>query len=257
MKLAFAEYGEGPPLVILHGLFGSGRNWAGIAKKLAAHWRVLTVDLRNHGLSPWDADMNYPVMAEDVLALIEAEGLERPVLLGHSMGGKTAMTAALIDPDAIGALIVADIAPVPYGHSHEPYVAALRAIDLANVKRRGDADVALRDAVAEAGLRGFLLHNLVFEDEGPRWRLNLDAIDRNMEALTDFPDRPAGAPYTGPSLFVVGADSDYVRPDHHATIRRLFPKASILLIAGAGHWLHAEKPAEFLELVSGFLTGLD
>jgi pimeloyl-ACP methyl ester carboxylesterase len=257
MKLAFADYGEGPPLVILHGLFGSGRNWTSIAKKLASNWRVLAVDLRNHGASPWDAEMNYAVMAEDVLALIEAEKLERPVLLGHSMGGKTAMMAALTNPGAIGAMIVADIAPVSYGHSHDSFVDALRAVDLAAVKRRGDADEVLRDAVPEAGLRGFLLHNLVFEDEGPRWRLNLDAIDRNMAALTDFPEPLAAGTYTGPSMFVVGAKSDYVQPDHHATIRRYFPQASILLIADAGHWLHAERPAEFLDLVSRFLTGLD
>jgi len=257
MKLSFADYGKGPPLVILHGLFGSGRNWAGIAKKLAENWRVLAVDLRNHGASPWDAAMDYAVMAEDVLALIEAEKLDRPVLLGHSMGGKAAMVAALTDPGAIGALIVADIAPVAYGHSHEPYIDALRSIDLAAVKRRGDADEALRDAVPEAGLRGFLLHNLVFEDAGPRWRVNLDAIDRNMDALTGFPDLPAGLAYDGPSLFMVGAKSDYVRPNHHAAIRRLFPKASIILIPDAGHWLHAEKPAAFLDRVSVFLTGLD
>lgn len=256
MKLAFAEFGEGPPLIILHGLFGSGRNWAAIAKQLAANWRVLTVDLRNHGASPWDTDMNYTLMAEDVLALIETEKLESPVLLGHSMGGKTAMMAALIGPDAIGALVVADIAPVSYGHSHDPYVEAMRSIDLATVKRRGDADAALKDTVPEAGLRGFLLHNLAFEDEGPRWRLNLDAIDRNMEALTDFPALSETVAYAGPSMFVVGAKSDYVRPDHHATIRRYFPASSILVIADAGHWLHAEKPAEFIDTVAGFLTGL-
>ena len=201
--------------------------------------------------------MNYAVMADDVLALIEAEKLEKPVLLGHSMGGKAAMVVALTDPGAIGALIVADIAPVSYGRGHEPYVDALRSIDLAAVTRRGDADAALRDAVPDAALRGFLLHNLTFGDEGPRWRLNLDAIDGNMDALTDFPDRSAAGVYTGPSMFVVGAKSDYVQPDHHATIRRLLPEASILLIAGAGHWLHAEKPAEFLDLVSQFLTGLE
>ena len=257
MKLFSAEFGEGPPLIILHGLFGSGRNWASIAKKLSDNWRVLTVDLRNHGASPWDAEMNYALMAEDVLALIEAEKLERPVVLGHSMGGKTAMMAALIEPSAIGALIVADIAPISYGRSHDPYVEAMQSVDLATVKRRGEADEALRAAVPEAGLRGFLLHNLVFEDEGPRWRLNLEAIDRNLEALSDFPDPSTGGVYSGPSMFIAGANSNYIQPDHHATIRRLFPEASILLIAGAGHWLHAEKPAEFLELVTGFLGGLE
>jgi pimeloyl-ACP methyl ester carboxylesterase len=256
MKLAFADYGEGPPLIILHGLFGSGRNWTSIAKKLSLNWRVLTVDLRNHGASPWNAEMNYAVMADDVLTLIEAENLDKPVLLGHSMGGKCAMMVALTDPNAVGAMIAADIAPVSYGHSHESYVDALQAIDLAAVKRRADADAALRQAVPDAALRGFLLHNLAFEDAGPRWRLNLDALDRNMDALTGFPEPAQGDVYTGPSMFVVGAKSDYVRPDHHAAIRRLFPQASILLIADAGHWLHAEKPAEFFDLVSKFLTNL-
>ena len=257
MKLAFTEYGEGRPLVILHGLFGSGRNWAGIAKKLAPSWRVLTVDLRNHGASPWDAAMTYSEMAQDVLDLIEAEALEQPVLLGHSMGGKAAMVAALTDPDAIGALIVADIAPVSYDHSNEPYVDAMRSIDLTTVKRRGDADAALAKVVPEPGLRGFLLHNLVLEGEGPRWRLNLDVIGASIPSLTGFPDPVAGAAYPGPSLFVAGEKSDYVRSDHHVVIRDLFPAASIQSIPGAGHWLHAEKPAEFLDLVTDFLTGLD
>jgi len=196
-------------------------------------------------------------MAQDVLDLIAAEKLERPVVFGHSMRGKTAMVAALTDPSAIGALVVADIAPVSYGHNHDPYVDAMQSIDLGAVKRRGDADEALRATVTDVGLRGFLLHNLVFEDEGPRWRLNLDAIGRNMNALTDFPDQSTRGSYTGPSMFVAGANSNYIQPDHHATIRRLFPEASILLIAGAGHWLHAEKPAEFLELVTGFLTDFE
>lgn len=256
MKLAYTGYGDGPPLVILHGLFGSGRNWAGIAKKLSENWRVLAVDLRNHGASPWDTEMNYGVMAEDVLALVEAEQLEKPVLLGHSMGGKVAMVAAMTDPAALGAMIVADIAPVSYGHSHDSFVTALRSIDLATVKRRVDADEILRESVPEAGLRGFLLHNLIFEDDGPRWQVNIDAIDHNMDALTDFPGEVGAGSYSGPSMFVVGANSDYVTPDHHATIRRLFPEASILVMADAGHWLHAEKPAEFLDLVSNFLTTL-
>lgn len=256
MKLSSAAYGEGPPLVILHGLFGSGRNWTSIAKALGASWRVLVVDLRNHGASPWHAEMNYAVMAEDVLTFIRTEKLERPVVLGHSMGGKAAMMAALTEPDAVGALIAADIAPVAYEHSHEPFIDALRAIDLAAVKRRGDADESLRDAVPESALRGFLLQNLVFEDAGPRWRVNLDAIDRNMAALTGFPDLSAGLAYAGPSLFIVGARSDYVRPDHHQRIRQLFPQASIIMITDAGHWLHAEKPAEFIDQVTRFLTGL-
>lgn len=256
MNLSYTAYGDGPPLLILHGLFGSGRNWTSIAKNLAENRRVLTIDLRNHGDSPWDDEMTYAAMADDLLRLIDAEKLEKPVVLGHSMGGKAAMVAALTDPGAIGALIVADIAPVAYGHSHDPYVDAMRALDLSTVQRRGDADTALAEAVPDAGIRGFLLHNLVFEEAGARWRLNLDAIADNMAALTDFPIPPASNVFSGPSMFVVGAKSDYVRPDHHAAIRQYFPASSILVIADAGHWLHAEKPAEFIDTVADFLTGL-
>ena len=256
MKLSYTAFGDGPPLMILHGLFGSGRNWTSIAKKLAETRKVLTVDLRNHGDSPWDDEMTYAAMADDILGLIDAEKLERPVVLGHSMGGKAAMVAALADPDAIGALIVADIAPVAYGHSHDSFVDAMRAVDLSTVQRRGDADGLLAEAVPEAGIRGFLLHNLVLEESGARWRLNLEAIADNMAALIDFPLPEAGGVFSGPSMFAVGAKSDYVRPDHHAAIRQYFPNASILMIADAGHWLHAEKPAEFIGTVTEFLTGL-
>lgn len=256
MKLSFTAYGDGPPLLILHGLFGSGRNWTSIAKKLAESRKVLTVDLRNHGESPWHDEMTYAAMADDVLRLIEQEQLEKPVVLGHSMGGKAAMVAALSNPDAIGELIVADIAPVAYGHSHDSYVDAMRAIDLTSIQRRGDADAALEDAVPEAGIRGFLLHNLVLGNEGARWRPNLEAIADNMPALTDFPIPPASDVFSGPSMFVVGAKSDYVQPEHHATIRQYFPAASILMIADAGHWLHAEKPSQFIDTVASFLTDL-
>jgi pimeloyl-ACP methyl ester carboxylesterase len=256
MRLSYTAYGDGPPLLILHGLFGSGRNWTSIAKKLADGRRVLTVDLRNHGDSPWSGDMTYTAMAVDVLRLIEAEKLEKPVVLGHSMGGKAAMVVAMSEPDAIGSLVVADIAPVAYAHSHDSYVDAMLAIDLTAIRRRGDADAALADAVPDAGIRGFLLHNLVLDESGARWRLNLEAITENMTALTDFPIPPANDVFPGPALFVVGAKSDYVQPDHHAAIRRYFPKSSILMIADAGHWLHAEKPAEFIATVAEFLAGL-
>lgn len=256
MNLSYTAYGDGPPLLILHGLFGSGRNWTSIAKKLAESRKVMTVDLRNHGESPWDDEMNYAAMADDVLRLIEKEKLDKPVVLGHSMGGKTAMVAAISEPDAIGALIVADIAPVSYGHSHDPYVEAMQTLDLSTVQRRGEADTALSIAIPDKGIRGFLLHNLMFEEQGPRWQLNLEAIADNMPALTDFPIPATEEIFAGPSMFVVGAKSDYVQPDHHASIRQYFPAASILMIAGAGHWLHAEKPAEFIETVATFLTGL-
>jgi pimeloyl-ACP methyl ester carboxylesterase len=256
MKLSFAGYGEGPPLLILHGLFGSGRNWTAIARALAERWRVLAVDLRNHGASPWDAVMDYRTMAGDVLQLIETEGLDPPVVLGHSMGGKTAMAAALSAPGSVRALIVADIAPVAYARSHEAYVDVMRGIDLATITRRAEADAALRGAVPEEGVRGFLLQNLLFEDGKARWRLNLDAIADNMGALVDFPWSPGAVHYGGPTLFVAGAASPYVAPSHHDAIRGFFPMADIEVIAGAGHWVHAEKSAEFLKVVDEFLAGI-
>jgi pimeloyl-ACP methyl ester carboxylesterase len=257
MKLSCAEFGDGPPLLILHGLFGSGRNWTSIARKLAETRRVLAVDLRNHGASPWDPAMDYPTMAADVLELIEEKALDRPVVLGHSMGGKTAMAAALAAPRAVGALIVADIAPVAYRHGNAAYVAAMRAIDLSRVERRGDADEALRDAVPEAGVRGFLLQNLVFGEDRPRWQLNLDAIAASMDRLIDFPYAAGEARYGGPALFIAGGASGYVRPEHREAIRAFFPAANIETIAGAGHWPHAEKPREFLEIATRFLAAIE
>jgi len=256
MELSFTAYGEGAPLAILHGLFGSGRNWTAIAKKLAESRRVLAVDLRNHGASPWDPSMDYATMAADVLALIGRQRLDRPVVLGHSMGGKTAMAAALAAPDAIGALIVADIAPVPYRHGNAAYVDAMRRLDLSKIARRGDADEALRDAVPEPGVRGFLLQNLVFGDGGPRWQLNLEIIAASMERLIGFPFTPGEARYGGPTLFIAGGASDYVGPGHRDAIRAFFPAARIETIDGAGHWLHAEKPKEFIKIATRFLAGL-
>ncbi len=256
MNLAYTEFGDGPPLLILHGLFGSGRNWTTIAKKLAEDRRVLTVDLRNHGASPWNPVMDYPAMAADVLALIDREGFDRPVVLGHSMGGKTAMAAALTAPEAVGALIVADIAPVTYQHSNAAYVEAMRAIDLSRIERRADADDALKKSVPETGVRGFLLQNLVFGDGGPRWQLNLDAIAESMDRLIDFPFGAGEAVYDGPTQFIAGGASDYVRQSHHDAIRAFFPEATIETIDGAGHWLHAEKPQEFLDIATRFLAGL-
>lgn len=257
MKLSVTEYGEGPPLAILHGLYGSSRNWATVAKRLSARWRVLCLDLRNHGASPWADGMAYPAMAEDVLETLAAVGVtEPPVLLGHSMGGKTAMTAALTRPGALRALVVVDIAPMAYGHSHEGYIAAMRALDLSEVARRAEADEALAAAVPEPGVRAFLLQNLVFGDGAARWRLNLDAIEAAMGDLTGFPFAPGAARYEGPALFVAGGESAYVDEASARAIRGFFPNARIETVAGAGHWVHAEAPAAFMAALEGFLDGL-
>lgn len=250
MKLPHTATGDGPSIVILHGLFGSSRNWAGIAKILSATRRVYTLDARNHGESPWADSMAYAEMAADVAEFLAAEGIQRPVVMGHSMGGKTAMTLALGHGALVGGLVVADIAPVGHDVRFTGHVEAMRALDLATVARRADADSALADAVPEAGVRGFLLHNLATEDGGYRWRLNLDAIAANAEALAGF---DADGSFDGPAVFIRGAESDYIQPAHHEVIHRLFPAAEIHDIPGAGHWLHADQPEAFVACLRAFL----
>jgi pimeloyl-ACP methyl ester carboxylesterase len=254
LRLAATAYGEGAPLAILHGLFGSGRNWAGIAQRLAGRHRVVALDLRNHGASPWAETMDYAAMAEDVRTTMQALGYPRFALLGHSMGGKTAMLAALRHGAEVERLVVVDIAPVAYAPRHRHLVEAMRALDLAGTRRRAEADARLAAAVPDAAERAFLLQNLVFDEAGPHWRLNLPAIDREMPVLAGFPEQPAGTSYAGPSLFVAGGRSGYLRPEHAPAIRALFPAADIIRIEAAGHWVHAEQPEAFLGIVGPFLA---
>lgn len=253
LELSFAETGAGPPLVILHGLFGSNRNWASLARQLGDSHRVFTLDLRNHGQSPWAETMTYREMAGDVAAFLVGHGLEGATVMGHSMGGKTAMLLALEEGDLVGRLIVVDIAPVAYGHSHLPYIEAMQAVDLSAAARRGEVDRALRDAVPDPGLRGFLLHNLASEAGRIRWRINLAALGDNMDELIGYPNDLEGLSYNGATLFLSGAGSDYVQADYHPRIGALFPAAEIDTIAGAGHWVHAEQPQAFLARLQAFL----
>ncbi len=253
LKLAYDVTGAGPPLVILHGLFGSARNWRAIAAGLAGRHRVFSLDLRNHGDSPWSDEMSYEAMAEDVCAVLEAKGIAGAAVMGHSMGGKAAMTLALARPEAIGALIVVDVAPVTRPPELRAYARAMAAIDLAQVSRRAEADRLLAASVEDRRVRGFLMQNLVMRDGRPAWRLNLDAIDREMEVIGGFPEHLLERRYDGPTHFITGAESDYVRPEHRELILRLFPKTTLSVIGGAGHWLHAEKPDSFLRAVQRFL----
>jgi len=207
-KLHFNDFGdgaqEGPAIVVLHGLFGSGRNWSSFAKHFSATRRVLTVDLRNHGSSPWDDDMTYPAMADDILELIAVEGLDKPVLLGHSMGGKVAMMAALLQPDLLAGLILVDIAPVTYSHSHAGLVAMMQALDIAGYTRRSEADTDLAKSIDDVTLRGFLLHNLLFEENVPRWQINLDVIPPSMPGLIKFPFETGSRQFIGPVTLIGG-----------------------------------------------------
>jgi pimeloyl-ACP methyl ester carboxylesterase len=254
VELVFDERGAGPPLVVLHGLFGAKRNWATIAKALAPHHRVLTVDLRNHGASPWDAVHDYPALAGDVARFIHTHVGGPAAVLGHSMGGKAAMVLALEEPGLVERLVVVDIPPAPSRTSLIDALRAIQQVPLAACTRRGEVDAALAESIADPAVRAFLVQNVTAGPNGLAWAMNLDAIAHNFPAIVGFPDVPAGLTFSGPTLFVVGERSDYVRPEHHAAIHRLFPAATIQVVTGAGHWVHAEAPDAFLAVVSGFLS---
>ena len=224
-----------------------------IAKRLAQKNRVETLDLRNHGASPWADGMTYPLMASDVRAHIERTALGPVTVVGHSMGGKAAMRFALEAPSLVARLVIVDIAPVDYDHSTGEYVEALRRLDLLGLSSRNDVDALLAEDVPEPGIRAFLLQNLLRESGGFRWRANLDVLSKAMPDLMAFPIRPHDQ-YRGPTLFLAGANSDYVRPSYRDAIKTLFPSADIRMIADAGHWVHAEQPAAFLAHLQDFLN---
>ncbi len=251
LTLAYKEFGAGSPIVILHGLFGSARNWQAIAKRLATRHHVYTLDLRNHGASPWADSMSYLDMAGDVAAFVEVRALTPVTVLGHSMGGKVAMALALSQPALVRRLVVADVAPVIYAHSFLPYVQAMRDLNLAGMARRDQADAALSEQVPDAATRMLLLQNLILHDRHFDWRINLPALAGAASELLGFPQF-SDARYEGHALFVHGERSAYVAPAHHALIRQLFPQAEIAPVAEAGHWLHVDQPARFLEAVQGF-----
>lgn len=254
LELAHTEYGEaGPPVVILHGLLGSNRNWATIAKRLADGHRVFGLDLRNHGGSPWSDVMSYEAMADDLGAFIDRRGLGPAAVVGHSMGGKVAMHFALTRPEQVARLVVVDIAPVRYEHGFEAFIEAMRRVDLGRTDRRAEVERMLAAWIPDVGVRHFLLQNLVRHEESFAWRPNLDALAARMEEILGFP--AAGARlYEGPTLFIVGERSHYVRPEHRREITRLFPRAEVTTIAQAGHWVHAEQPQAFLAHLQAFLT---
>jgi esterase len=250
MMLYAIERGEGPPLVLLHGLFGQAGNFGAVQRELAQRFRVLALDLRNHGESPHAGGMDYPTMATDVLETLRAHDALPCALAGHSMGGKAAMALALTSPGAVARLLVADVAPVSYGHGLRRYVDAMRAIPLAPGLTRAAADAALAGAVPDAAMRGFLLQNLRF-GERPSWRLGLDEIAAAMPDIEGWPELTGR--YDGPALFIGGARSDYIRPEHRPAIRALFPNARFVTLKDAGHWLHADNPAGFVAVVEAFL----
>ncbi|MCP4391581.1 MAG: alpha/beta fold hydrolase [Gammaproteobacteria bacterium] len=252
-ELSYTRSGAGQPLVVLHGLFGSGKNWQSHRRHFGSQFEVFNVDLRNHGESFHSDDMNYPVMADDVATLLQSLNLANCNMLGHSMGGKVAMTLAVNYPVLLDRLVVADIAPVSYFHHYDDLIEPILALPLSTIESRSQADQLLRQNIPEDQLRAFLLQNLVREPDGWRWRVNWRAIQRDMEFLTGFDDLRDGWRIDLPTLFIRGARSDYIGDAEIDVINRHFGQAGFATIEDAGHWLHAEKPEIFARLVLEFL----
>jgi len=246
LNLACESTGSGPPLVVLHGLFGSSGNWRGIARELAATHSVHCVDLRNHGASPWADSMGYIEMADDVLQLIITLRLDRPAVMGHSMGGKAAMALALRQPEAVSRLVVVDIAPVPYADTLTPFAEAMRSVDVVAAASRAEVQRRLQDSAPDPGVVPFLMQNLVVRNDHFDWRLNLLAISTAMPQLSSFPSELLGAHFAGPVRVIAGEKSDYVAQRNGAAFRPMFDDLEVDVVADAGHWVHADRPTAFL-----------
>jgi esterase len=254
LDLAFDEFGSGgPPVLILHGLYGSGTNWRSPARRLAASAHVFTVDLRNHGRSPWADTMGYADMAADVARLIDAQGLQRPAIMGHSMGGKVAMTLALTQPQKLGRLVVVDIAPVSYPDRMSAYAHAMQQVDLAHAVTRSAIRNALLGPVGDDGVTAFLMQNLVDHDGRFDWRVNLAAILHEMPVITGFPDELAALRFDGPCSAIAGAQSSYITPPQPGVFAPMFPGMQVQVIEDAGHWVHADQPEAFFRSAAGAL----
>jgi esterase len=252
MDLFYREAGEGQAIVLLHGIFGSSDNWLTQAKLLSAHYHTYALDMRNHGQSFHDAKFDYPAMVNDVLVFMETHGIKNAIMMGHSMGGKVAMNFAVAHPDKLQKLVVVDIAPKAYDMRHYVILDGLKAIPIDKVTTRNEADDALAPFVGEPDVRQFLLKNMQRKpDGGFRWKLNLHAIDKNIENIgvdLQFPGK-----FEQPTLFVKGARSNYIKDQDLKRIREVFPAAELKTL-DTGHWVPAEKPKEFVDLVTEWLN---
>jgi len=254
VQLNFETYGQGKPVIILHGLFGSARNWRSIAKKLGNQYQVFSVDLRNHGDSEHADSMYYMEMVEDLRQFLHDRNLDKASLIGHSMGGKTAMAFALEYEEIIDKLVVLDIAPVQYKNEFEQLIDAMLGLELGEISSRNQANDLLKSGIKDGGLRLFLLQNLIHEAEGFQWRINLPAIKAALTDISAFPTFMKSSQYSGPTLFLGGEMSDYILPDYHKDIKSFFPEADIISITAADHWLHADQPQRVFEEISRFLA---
>ena len=252
MKLHYKKLGEGSPLIIVHGLFGSADNWGTIGKKFAENNTVFLVDLRNHGRSPHNPTMNYEVMAKDILELIQDENIIDPVLLGHSMGGKAALFFAENHPNILKKLIVADIGIKSYPMHHDQIIKGLKNIDLSVIQKRSEALESLHEYVKEVGIQQFLLKNLYWVEKGVLgWRMNLDVIIDNIHEILKEISIQSN---TTETLFLRGEISNYIEKEDYTKIEKALPNSTIKTISDSGHWLHAENPLDFYKAVVNFIA---
>lgn len=254
MILNFKKYGEtGPHLIILHGLFGMLDNWHTLAVKFGEHFQVWAIDQRNHGKSPHTDDISYPLLAEDLEEFYEQHSIPEAIILGHSMGGKTAMEFAIGHPEKVSKLIVVDIAPKAYtGKGHDLLIQALQDLELDNIKRRNDADEALKQSIPVESTRQFLLKNLTREGDKYVLKMNLESLAEHYDKLIG--NIEATGVFNKQTLFIKGGNSDYIEDGDKPLILDQFPKAEFITIPGSGHWVHAEAPLEFYNVVMEFLA---
>jgi len=251
MLLHYKEIGEGKPLVILHGLFGTSDNWQTHAKKLSEYYRVILVDQRNHGHSPWSEDFTYEHLADDLERLILHLGIDHFTLIGHSMGGKTAMYYSQKYPTRLEKMVIVDIGIKQYPMHHNEIIKGIKSIDLSTIASRSAAEQAMIPYVDSYGVRQFLLKNLYWIEKGKlAWRMNVDVLEREMEEI--LAPIPPIEVWT-PTLFLRGAMSNYILDEDWDTIEEIFPDSTLETIENAGHWVHSEQPEEFIEKVLGFI----
>ena len=252
MDLNYKAFGQGEPIIILHGLFGTLDNWQTVGKQLAEHYSVFLIDQRNHGRSPHTDKIDYPSMAQDLYQFMETQWVYKAYIMGHSMGGKTAMQFALNHPDMVEKLIVVDIAPKAYKGGHQDIFDALTSLDLEKIESRSEADEILKAQIEDTGIRQFLLKNLTRNKEGGyQWKMNLPILVQDYPKLLAEPH--AETPFEKPSLFIRGGKSEYILEEDTVLIHELFPEASIKTVPEAGHWVHAEAPDHLMKLVTEFL----
>lgn len=252
MELNFKKIGEGKPLLILHGLFGSLDNWMTLAKQWAETNQVWLIDQRNHGQSPHSIDFSYEHMAEDLKSFINNHQIQSPIILGHSMGGKTAMEFAVNHNDMLDKLIVIDIAPVKYQVHHYAIIEALESVNLGSLKSRKEADNVLSEKIKDFGTRQFLLKNLYWKDkEQLAWRFNLDVIKKEIIPISEWDI--SDLKFSGNSLFIKGGKSEYILDSYETIIANKFPNYELKIVESAGHWVHAEAPDTVFSMVSNFI----